>query len=69
MTPVLVSLLMLIASLSVTIFVARRVPSALMAYPVAIVAGGATFIALFLLFTFTLSFALLNEMPTLPTTE
>ncbi|QDC09407.1 hypothetical protein FHY55_09180 [Oceanicola sp. D3] len=69
MTPALVSLLMLIASLSVTIFVARRVPSALAAYPLAIVAGGATFVALFLLFTFTLSFAILNGMPTFPITE
>ncbi|SIN98276.1 hypothetical protein SAMN05444002_1924 [Vannielia litorea] len=67
--PVLVFLLMLVASLSVTIFVARRVPSALTAYPLGILAGGATFVALFLLFTFTLSFALLNEMPMFPRAE
>ncbi|MBS8226536.1 hypothetical protein [Vannielia litorea] len=69
MTASLVAILMLISALSVTIFVARRVPSALVAYPVAIVAGGATFVALFMLFTFTLSFAILNDMPMFPHAE
>ena len=60
MTPTILALLMLVAALSVTVFVARRVPRAAVAYPAAIVAGGAVFILLFLITTFWLSFALLN---------
>ncbi|MFY0632376.1 MAG: hypothetical protein JXQ91_01070 [Vannielia sp.] len=60
MAPILVAFLLLVASLSVTVFVARRVPSAALAYPVAIVAGGAVFFLLFLIITFGMSFAILN---------
>ena len=69
MTPTILFLLMLLASLSVTVFVARRLPSPGLAYPVAIVAGGATLVLLFLFFTFALSFAVLNEVPTFPLSE
>lgn len=60
MTPALMSLLMLVVALSVAIFVARRVPSAGAAYALAILAGGLTYVLLFLIATYWLSFLTVN---------